>query len=555
MRRVCGLPFTSLPFLLVIGVATGQRIASLPYGFPDVYYADEDTVIESALYTLTGDLAPHLTKYPHLFVNALALAFHVREGIGLRPDPARVARAFVAYQETPYPITLLARSLALAASLAAVPLTYLIGRRLWGSTEGLVAATLLLLSPLHVDLSRLARVDGSAVTLVALAILLSVRFLDTGRTREIVAAAIAAGAALGCKYYPGLVAIVGLLLIRVRGGPAPRQAGLVARFAIAGLAAFCLSSPALVTNVVRFAAEFREFSMHIYETPHLGTPGRASLAHEALPLLRYTIGFAGCACLVVFAILTVASKGPRSLADAVVVFAYPVSLALLFIRSETFVLRFFLTALPPLCLGAARGATLLYSAPIRGGRPSKRRVTLCFAALAVGAAPFLWDSADTALRTIGRLDTRILARAWIESNVPANQPLLLTHRRLVPYFATRKFPFPHPANELWWRVSTFAPRYLGPLRESFERGADAAARGAREARYVGDALGDGLRRVGEESVVIVPLEASLPDIEERRARELEDLAKTHRLAAWFPDTWSDSFGPPIGIWIPRRSGS
>ncbi len=547
-------PLASIPFLLVIAVATGLRIASLPYGFPDVYYADEDTVIESALYTLTGDLDPHLTKYPHFLVNALALAFHVREGIGLRPDSARVARAFVAYQETPHSTTLLARGFALAASLVAVPLTFLIGRRLWGSAEGLIAATLLVLSPLHIDLSRLARVDGCAVTLVALATFFSVRYLDTGRAHDIVGAGLSAGAALGCKYYPGLVAIVGFLLIAIRGGPARTQANLAVRLAIAGAAAFCLSSPALVTNIARFAGEFREFSTHLFRTPHLGTPGRASLAHELLPLLRYTIGSAGCACLVVFAIHALASKAPRARADAVVVLAYPALLALLFLRSETFVLRFFLTALPPLCLGAARGATLLCSAPVRGERPSKRRVAFCLVVFALGAAPFLRDSADTALRTVGRRDTRLLAHDWIEANVPADQPLLLTHRRLAPYFPTRKIPFAHPANELWWRVSTFAPRYLEPLQSSFQRASEAVARGDRKARYVGDALGDGLRRADADPVVVVPFEANLPDIEERRAREVGELAKTHRQAAWFPETWSDSFGPPIGIWVPREPG-
>ncbi len=536
--------------LLAAGVAV--RIGSLSYGFPDVYYIDEDAVVESALYTMTGDLDPHLYKYPHLVVNILALAFRARLGIGFGAEPESVSRAFVAYQEDPHPITLLARGIVLTLSLLAIPLTFFAGWTLWGFREGILAATLLALSPLHVGLSRIARVDAPAASFVAAAILLSVWYHRSGRTRDLVGAGLAAGAAAGCKYFPGLIAVVPVLILWERGGAIGSRVRATLVVGVSSFAAFCASSPALIVGFRDSLPALLGLTRYVHETPFRDVPGQSTLLRFAPEIVRSSIGWGGWLCVLAFVVFAVARRTAATRAEIITTLAYPLVLLCLFLRPEMFFPRFTVSAFPPLCLAAARGAALIASREMWRGAAARIAPIIAPAGLVAASIPFLHDSAETALRTLRNEDTRVMARKWIESNLPAEQPVLLQHRRLAPFFPTKQLPFAHPPDELLDRLAPFSPQHEASLRAASGEAAAAVPGNARAARYWGGRLADGLRELGRDAAVVVSLQPGPPEKVRLREEDFATLENTHRRAAWFPGSGSDAFGPPIGVWIPKE---
>ncbi len=98
-----------------------------------------------------------------------------------------------------------ARCLSVVSGVAAIPLLYLLGRRLWGGRAGLFAALLLALSPFHIYYSQEVRMYGLVTLLGLAASLLTLRAAE-GRGRwDWVAAGAALLAGLYTQYYAAFI--------------------------------------------------------------------------------------------------------------------------------------------------------------------------------------------------------------------------------------------------------------------------------------------------------------------------------------------------------------
>jgi len=92
-----------------------------------------------------------------------------------------------------------ARAFAAAIGIATVGLTYLLGRRLYGTGAGLVAALLIAVMPYHVVVSRQVLLDGLMTLCATAALYCVVRYVEAGRLSWLLAGGSMMGAAILSK--------------------------------------------------------------------------------------------------------------------------------------------------------------------------------------------------------------------------------------------------------------------------------------------------------------------------------------------------------------------
>lgn len=163
---------------------------------------------------------------------------------------------------------------ALVAGTATIPLVHLIGRRTVGRGAGLVAGSLVALSPFMIYYSAEARAYGLMMFLLAASTLSMLLALDTGRNRYWVLYAVCAAAAF-CTHYTSAFILAVQLLWLLWAEPRARRAGLLASLGAAVLVLPWL--PGLI-------ADLRSPTVKILSalSPFTGGAVRVDIEHWAL---------------------------------------------------------------------------------------------------------------------------------------------------------------------------------------------------------------------------------------------------------------------------------
>ena len=271
--------------ILISGVTLGAlalRVFGISDNLPYVNHPDEPAVADRALHILqTGDYNPHYFVYPNLYTYLVAALDLVRFFVLVSNGTLERLDQIV-----PTDFYLWDRLLTAALGTLTVPLVYLAGRRLYGSTVGLVAAVFMASNNVHVLNSQLITTDApatffSALALAAIVWLLPAEFEQTAPAslRRYIAAGAAVGLAVGTKYNSALVVLPFLLAhgYAVAAGR-PRDLGEgVRRFfggrLWAGLAAlagaFFLTTPFALFDLPNFLNELASVVAH-YRYGHTG---------------------------------------------------------------------------------------------------------------------------------------------------------------------------------------------------------------------------------------------------------------------------------------------
>jgi hypothetical protein len=92
-----------------------------------------------------------------------------------------------------------ARAVTAVIGAATVAVTYLLGRRMYGHSAGLIAALLLAVMPYHVIVSRQVLLDGLATLVAVLALYCVVRYSESGALRWMLATSACMGTAMLAK--------------------------------------------------------------------------------------------------------------------------------------------------------------------------------------------------------------------------------------------------------------------------------------------------------------------------------------------------------------------
>ncbi|MSR84218.1 MAG: hypothetical protein EXS58_15055 [Candidatus Latescibacteria bacterium] len=390
-------PVWSITLGLIVLLAAGLRLWGL-LGGPPLRHPDEIFMVVFPLNFFSGDLNPHRFYYPtfhfYLLGAVYGLCFLAQKLFGAGWS----ASEFVAYHYfwNPEGLLVWARLVSVAFAVGTVWWTACLARRLYGASAGLAAGLLLAVGVVHVRQTVLAGVDAALAFWCVGAVWAAVRLLDREELRDYVLAGVLLGLAAGTKY-PAAVLGLAVLAAHLLG----KRSVLDRRLWLAALTTFgtfALVSPYLLLDFKTFLGHF------LFQVDHTqkGRSGAGGFAYHLIFTLSHNLGWPALLVMAAGIGLTV-RHGLRA--------AWIVSISFLvyYLSISWGELAFTRYAMPLLPLQAVL---------VAGGIQILPRLSWQVALAVVLAVGPLYGSVrvDQVLTTT---DTRELARAWIETNVPA----------------------------------------------------------------------------------------------------------------------------------------
>ncbi len=235
----------------ILGGALAIRLYGLRHGLPFIYHSDESQhFTRYAVEMFDGSLNPHYFQNPSDYTYLVHLALRLRGFDDIATQ----------YLVDPSDIYETARLVAVALALLGVAAVYAVGRRLWGTFEGVVAAAVLAFAVLPVAYSRYAVTDVGVFLPMAATLYATVKIHEDGRRRYYVLAGLGLGFIVGFKYTAGLVVVPMLVaaILSARSRQSIRE--VVIGVALAGglaVAVFALTNPYFLLDIDEAVDELR----------------------------------------------------------------------------------------------------------------------------------------------------------------------------------------------------------------------------------------------------------------------------------------------------------
>lgn len=419
MSRVRRSWRVSAALLVILSAAAILRVWGMDYGLPHpLNRPDEEHIVGRAFHIVaTGDPFPGSFDWPHLliYLDTLVLATYYTVGKIAGSYDRVMDFLFEAVVLNPGLHYRICRVVGVVFGVATVAVTYLVGRRAYGSRAALLASAALATCYLHVRDSRFATPDVPMTFFVALSLLFAILAVEKPSVTRFVLSGVFAGLATSTKYHAGLV----VLSVAAAGWAAWRRPegnltvrAVTLRLLVAGVGfslAFALSSP---YAVLRYPALVR--ALGGLTGLHYRPEGTSALWEHISVTLPYGLGwpfFLAAMAGVVRALWL------RRAADWVLL-AFCLSF-FGFISALTSVFPRYVVPLTPLFA--------LFAADFVDGllKAVKRGRSLLYAAAAIALiGPGLWASVQFD-RLAARKDTRLLASEWVAENVAPQSEILL----------------------------------------------------------------------------------------------------------------------------------
>ncbi len=386
--------------VLVLLLAAGLRVWHLNFGLPALNDPDEPIFIMTALDMLReGRLNPGWFGHPatllfYLLALVIVAVAAIGTAIGAWADgPGFVAAVFA----DPAVAVLPMRATMAALGVASVYLTYRLGRSIAGPTTGLIAALLLAVNPLHVELSQVIRTDMLATVLMSWSLLHALAITRGGTTRNDIWAGIAAGLACATKW-PAILVLIAPISAKITRKSLPIAPAIA-------IATLLIASPYLLLDWPTVVRDLTGEARPI----HLGATGHGFLGnlwwYITTPLAR-SITWPGIA---------LATLGAFTLRrDAAITLLPFAALFLIALAAQSLVWeRWFVPLLPVIAILITSGIKRLATR----SRP---------AAILLTAALTLWSIHTTIQHLNDRADDpRQRATAWLLAHAQPNRTILV----------------------------------------------------------------------------------------------------------------------------------
>ncbi|HEX8231612.1 MAG TPA: phospholipid carrier-dependent glycosyltransferase [Chloroflexia bacterium] len=305
--------------LAVAGLTLGAlalRLFGISDNLPYTSNPDEPAVADRALRILqTGDYNPHYFVYPNLYTYMQAAVYLPRFFLLVSSGALENLNQLV-----PTDFYLWGRMLTALLGTLTVPLVFLAGRRLYGTTAGLIAAAFMATNSVHMVYSQIITTDVPATFFSALSLLAIVRLLPPATTGQdtrtsptllpsrnvYIFAGIAMGLAVGTKYNSALVVLPFLLAHAYVVADHTHRFGARSRAffgarlwlaLISMVAAFLVTTPFALFDLPNFINDIASVLAH-YRFGHLGFEGDDNwrfyfgtfLQSDLLPTLLTLVG-------------------------------------------------------------------------------------------------------------------------------------------------------------------------------------------------------------------------------------------------------------------------
>jgi len=266
----------------VLALSIGAHLWGITHDLP-VPEVDERYFVRPAAYiAASGHLNPHWFGHPgSTVIYPLAVIYRAREvlfhGGPLTGAAPSIARRLRTDSESFY---LLGRFLAMLAGVAAIPVVFVIGRRIFDDVTAVVAAAIWAVVPLAVRYGQVTRTDSVGLLFTLLTLALCLRALDSPTTARFVAAGAMAGLGTATRYF---LAALGVLIVATAVMSAPPRRIRHVCAALATMAAtFALTTPYLFLDFTRAWPTVRSE----------GTPADTHATHAFLGNLGFYLGHA-----------------------------------------------------------------------------------------------------------------------------------------------------------------------------------------------------------------------------------------------------------------------
>ena len=427
--------------IAVIALGTGLRFYGLRWGLPYRFHVDEHQyVVDSVLQywqriVYQGDFNPHLSTYGTLPMYALILARlavlvpqALLHGIPLTADYLTAEHAWITYSA--------GRAISAALSAASIYLFYLIGRRLYDETVGLLAAALVATTVSLIQAAHYYTVDSMLIFFLALGFLQAIHVMQRGGVRNYLLAGVYLALGLAVKL-PALFLVPVLAVAHLFGQKMPVWRGqldksLLVRFfdrrlvfmGLAALAVFALTSPYnlldfralyLTGGNLNAARNVKLAFLEPFQTWTLAYRGLIPYVYELTTLLSFGMGIAIEAASLIGMVFIGRrwGKSDRLLLAWVVPFFLVIGLN----RVKT--VRYILPLIPFL---AVCGAAWLGALARSSWQRQRSWLSPIVLGVVIGASLFY---AIAFARLYGQRDSRLQASDWLYQHAPAGSTIVV----------------------------------------------------------------------------------------------------------------------------------
>ncbi|MGQ9841895.1 MAG: ArnT family glycosyltransferase [Anaerolineae bacterium] len=436
----------ALSLIAILAAALSLRTWGIGFGLPYAYHVDELTYVSSALNLGAGVIGkqPNPTGFSNILFGEYALYFIFGRIAGIFQTATDFERA---YRADPSVFLTLSRLTSALLSTANVLVVYWLGKTLRDRLTGLLAAAFLSVAFLHVRDSHYGVPDIAATLFVSLAILGCVIGLQKRQWRYVGLGAMAGGLALATKWSVTWV-ILPIILSTVWLGVGPKHVDekrLNPSMAVA-VVGICLGGGLLIGGFQLFLKPtiYLEYALREARSGTAGGFGFWQI--DTVPgwlfyikTLGYGLGVLMCGLALLGIIkrllLTLCSRDLLS----VLLLVFPIAYFLLMGATRHYFARYALPLVPFLALFAAEGITTignwLAARQLRWAQP----VVMLLALVAL-VQPLANSIRHDTLLT--RTDTRTLAKAWIEQNIPDGSKIAVDWPTHGPPLATPELSVP-----------------------------------------------------------------------------------------------------------------
>lgn len=417
-----------LGFILVMAAAV--RLWGIGWGLPFPYHPDEGTIIFRAMAFGSGDLNPHFFRWPSLPMYLMFFVYGSWYVMGYILGAFSNSEDFLRlYIEDPTCFWILGRLMSAVASMMTVALTFILGRKLYSVSTGLMASLFLSVAYLHVRDSHYCTPDVLLTFLMTVSLWFILQILEKGDLKSYVLAGLFAGLAASTKYVGGATVCISIFLAflwnsvwdRSKGSAFPETGRLLACAATA-LIAFVAGTPFSLLD-------YGTFIQDVLVQANMVEPGKAAGSAlvsylSGLRKIFFTILWNGLGAPMFLAsvagMLLALLRGPaRSLALWIYWVPYAIVFSVFSIHRATY----FTPLVPVFCLFAAFFVSHLIETTLGAAQANLGKRWPVYAVPAI-ILVFSGFQVATFNSIISTRDTRTEAKAWVESNIPENSVIL-----------------------------------------------------------------------------------------------------------------------------------
>jgi len=190
----------TVPILLVL-VSLVLCAVGIHFGLPYLYHDDEQIIVKRALRFGSGDFNPHFFFYPSLHMYILFLAYGIYFIVGLIFGFFSSVRDFAhLYINNPTGFYLIGRGLSAVFATGIVVMTYLVGKKLYNETVGVLGGLFLIAIPNFVDTAHTIKNDVPMLFILMIFFYIALQIYYTGERKFYVLSGLTLGLATATKY-------------------------------------------------------------------------------------------------------------------------------------------------------------------------------------------------------------------------------------------------------------------------------------------------------------------------------------------------------------------